>query len=79
MELLAILDVIKEWHAYNHEVFEHRVATRYGLFHQLFFDIQMMMVGFTSLLQYIETKHGTLAVRVRALNQDSLESLFGPS
>ena len=37
----------------------------------------MMIMGFTGLLRYIEERHGTLAVRARALNQDSLESLFG--
>ena len=53
------------------------MAPLHGLSHQLFFDIQMMVMGFVGLLSYLELRHGTVAVSARKCNQDSLESLFG--
>ena len=48
-----------------------------GFSHQLLWDTQIMIEGFLGLLSDLHARHGGFIVRVRMLNQDSLESLFG--
>lgn len=59
------------------QVHPKNMASFHGLSNQLFFDVQMMVMGFIGLLQYMEAEYGIIAMIARKLNQDSLESLFG--
>ena len=79
-ELRDILAIVRAWHAHNAQVVGETAKQRAsrGFSHQLFWDTQMMIEGFLGLLHDLASRHGGMFnVRVRMLNQDSLESLFG--
>ena len=78
-ELRDILALVRAWHAYNAArpgLTAAQKAAR-GFSHQLLWDTQIMIEGFLGLLSDLHARHGSFIVRVRMLNQDSLESLFG--
>ena len=78
-ELRDILTLLRAWHEYNAGLPDLTPAQRSarGFSHQLFWDTQIMIEGFLGLLSDLQARHGEFIVRVRMLNQDSLESLFG--
>jgi hypothetical protein len=51
---------------------------KWGLSHQLWFDLECAIEGFIGLVNTMVAEYGAgnVAVRGRALNQDSLESMF---
>jgi hypothetical protein len=78
-ELRDILALVWAWHAYNAarpDLAAAQKAAR-GFSHQLLWDTQIMIEGFLGLLSDLQVRHGSFIVRVRMLNQDSPESLFG--
>ena len=78
-ELRDILALVRARHAYNAarpDLAAAQKAAR-GFSHQLLWDTQIMIEGFLGLLSDLQVRHGSFIVRVRMLNQDSLESLFG--
>jgi hypothetical protein len=50
---------------------------RWGLSHQLYFDLQLMIEGTLGLLHDQIERWGSVCLKLRRLSQDSLESLFG--
>jgi len=78
-ELRDILSLVREWHKYNASLpaITSSEKSARGFSHQLLWDTQIMIEGFLGLLEDLQTRHGSFVVRVRMLNQDSLESLFG--
>ena len=78
-ELRDILALVRAWHAYNAarpNLAAGQKSAR-GFSHQLLWDTQIMIEGFLGLLSDLQVRHGSFIVRVRMLNQDSLESMFG--
>ena len=78
-ELRDILALVRAWHEYNAQLpnLTAKERSSRGFSHQLFWDTQIMIEGFLGLLDDLHQRHGSFVVRVRMLNQDSLESLFG--
>jgi len=78
-ELRDILAIVRAWHEYNAQLPDLTPKERAsrGFSHQLFWDTQIMIEGFLGLLDDLQSRHTGFVVRVRMLNQDSLESLFG--
>ena len=78
-ELRDILTLVRAWHTHNAQLPGKSAKERssHGFSHQLFWDTQMMIEGFLGLLEDLQHRHQAFDVRVRMLNQDSLESLFG--
>ena len=78
-ELRDILALVRAWHEYNAQLPDLSAKERSsrGFSHQLYWDTQIMIEGFLGLLDDLHSRHGSFVVRVRMLNQDSLESLFG--
>ena len=78
-ELRDILAIVRAWHKYNAQLPDLTAKERSsrGFSHQLYWDTQIMIEGFLGLLDDLDSRHGSFVVRVRMLNQDSLESLFG--
>ena len=83
LELQFLLKWVKAWHRYNAVLqpggpVDSADRGRWGLSHQLFFDLQCMVEGFVGLVDDLLQEHGSLALLASpTLNQDTLESLFG--
>lgn len=82
VELRFLLKWLRTWHTHNAAVnvgeeksTEERA--RWGLSHQLFFDVQLEIEGTLDLLRDQVERHGSVCLCARRLSQDSLESLFG--
>ena len=83
LELRFLLKWLLAWRKYNDIVdVGHHVSpterAKWGLSHQLNFDFECAMEGFIGLINAMVSEYGTgrVAVRGRALNQDTLESMF---
>ena len=50
---------------------------QWGLSHQLYFDLECMIMGFVGLIDDQIAVYGRVSIIARRVNQDSLESLFG--
>ena len=83
MELRFILKWLTSWRKYNDLIdVGHSVSATeramWGLSHQLWFDLECSIEGFIGLINAMVANYGAgkVFVRGRALNQDTLESMF---
>lgn len=74
---------LRAWRKFNEIVDVGHVVSqteraKWGLSHQLWFDLDLMIEGFIGLINSMvaEFGAGNVAVRGRAMNQDTLESMF---